>query len=242
MSLTIINAVEMEEGDGASVKRLFPVAGCRNIDPFVLFDEFFVTPPAGFPPHPHRGFEAITYMFDGSFQHEDNLGNSSVVDAGGAQRFTAGRGLVHSEMPKGNNVSHGIQLWINLAVAQKKIDPAYQQVNADSFPVCNNNGVVIRTIVGDSSPLQLKTAISYLDISFTRAAATTVPYAEHAFCLVYVVEGELLFDSKTLSAGQAAIDEGRESIVLKSSAHARAIFLAASARAEPIFQHGPYVD
>ena len=242
MSLTIINAVEMEEGEGATVRRLFPVAGCRNIDPFVLFDEFFVTPPAGFPPHPHRGFEAITYMFDGSFQHEDNLGNSSIVDAGGAQRFTAGSGLVHSEMPKGNTVSHGIQLWINLAKAQKQVDPAYQQVNASEFPENTDNGVLVRTLVGDGSPLQLKTAINYLDIEFSQPTKLIIPLNSHAFSMLYVVQGELQLEGQKLVAGQAAVDEGRAEIKLESGARARAVFVAASPHGEPIFQHGPYVD
>jgi len=242
MAYRIINSVEMEEGDGARVRRLFPVAGCRNIDPFVLFVEFFVTPPAGFPPHPHRGFEAITYMFSGSFQHEDNLGNSSIVDACGAQRFTAGSGLVHSETPRGDAVSHGIQLWINLAKAQKQIDPAYQQVNADEFPEKADDGVLIRTLVGDGSPLMLKTAISYLDIQFTQPTTLTLPLGNYAFCMLYVVEGELQLEAQKLVAGQAAMDEGRDSIKLEAGARARAVLLAASPHGEPIFQHGPYVD
>lgn len=242
MTSRVINATEMEEGDGARVKRLFPVAGCRNIDPFVLFDEFFVVPPAGFPPHPHRGFEAITYMFEGSFQHEDNLGNSSTVDAGGAQRFTAGRGLVHSEMPRGDKVSHGIQLWINLSRAKKQIDPAYQQVNTDEFPENDADGIKIRTLVGNDSPLLLETPVSYLDVQFHKTASTTLPVKNHAFAMIYVVEGELEVNGQKLFPGQALQVEKVDRLSVSARSAARAMYLAASPHGGPIIQHGPFVD
>jgi len=107
------NSTVVPEGDGVEVKRLMPVANLRNFDPFVLWDHFDIEG-GGFPNHPHRGFEAITYMFDGGMKHKDNLGNQGTVFAGGAQRFTAGKGIVHSEMPDGK--AAGIQLWINLPI------------------------------------------------------------------------------------------------------------------------------
>lgn len=130
----IQSAVEMSEGDGVNVNRLFPVTRERmNFDPFVLWDNFNIGPDRGFPTHPHRGFEAITYMFSGSIEHKDNLGNHSTVTAGGAQRFTAGRGIEHSEMPDSDIMSNGIQLWINLAKDLKQIDPDYQQVDKKKY-------------------------------------------------------------------------------------------------------------
>jgi redox-sensitive bicupin YhaK (pirin superfamily) len=103
-------AVETFEGAGARVKRLFPTSQLRNFDPFVLLDEFLVEPPASFPSHPHRGFKAITYMLEGGFHHTDDLGNDSIVLAGGLQKFTAGRGIVHSELPGTKGLNRGLQL------------------------------------------------------------------------------------------------------------------------------------
>jgi redox-sensitive bicupin YhaK (pirin superfamily) len=127
---SLIPAVETMEGDKVIVKRLFPVAGLRNHDPFVLWDHFEVAAGSGFPPHPHRGFEAITYLFSGNMSHEDNLGNSSIIGPGGAQRFSAGKGIIHSEMSGGEEPARGIQLWINLPKRLKHIDPDYQETAA----------------------------------------------------------------------------------------------------------------
>ena len=131
-------ALTVPEGDGVMVKRLMPRQGLMNFDPFVLMDHFDIEG-GGFPDHPHRGFEAITYMLDGGMQHVDNLGNKSVVYAGGLQRFTAGKGLVHSEMPQGR--AQGIQLWINLPKRLKQMQPSYQQVDAEDIPSDSNDGV-----------------------------------------------------------------------------------------------------
>ena len=148
-------AVEMSEGDGVDVNRLFPVRSDRmNFDPFVLWDNFNIGAGHGFPTHPHRGFEAITYMFTGSIEHKDNLGNHSTVTAGGAQRFTAGRGIEHSEMPASDGMSNGIQLWINLAKNLKSIEPDYQQVDKENIPVKKIDGGQISIIVGDDSPVK----------------------------------------------------------------------------------------
>ncbi|RMH38120.1 MAG: pirin family protein, partial [Gammaproteobacteria bacterium] len=110
------------EGDGVTVQRLMPVPGLRHFDPFVLWDHFDIAG-GGFPPHPHRGFEAITWLFSGAMHHKDNLGNAGTIHAGGAQRFTAGRGITHSEMPE--SAAAGIQLWINLPQRLKSIEPDY---------------------------------------------------------------------------------------------------------------------
>ncbi len=106
-----IKSIEMDEGEGARVKRLFPTNNYDgHHDPFVLMDEFFVSPPSGFPTHEHRGFEAITYMLDGSFRHEDNQGNKAEIGSGGVQAFNAGKSIKHSEAPGNEKLSHGIQL------------------------------------------------------------------------------------------------------------------------------------
>lgn len=236
-----IQAVSMEEGDGAEVKRLFPIAGLRNYDPFVLFDHFAVSPPAGFPTHPHRGFEAITYMFQGRFRHEDSLGNKSEIGPGGAQRFTAGKGLMHSEMPAGDEVGLGIQLWINLAKKDKGIDPDYQEVKAEDIPEKEIGGCRIRYIVGEEAPVKLITPVVYQDIVFSPGGKYETEVPKEFLGLIYVVNGEISRDDEVVSEGEALIlEEG--GFCLQSQGDSRVMFVAGKPHGEPIYQHGPFVD
>ena len=150
-----VQAFETMEGEGALVYRLMPVAGLRNLDPFVLFDHFVLQAGMGFPTHPHRGFEGITYLLSGSMQHKDNLGNDQTIQAGGAQRFTAGSGIFHSEMPSETEITEGIQLWVNLPQKLKTLDPDYQQVDKQEIIVdFPETGVQRRTLVGNKGKIQ----------------------------------------------------------------------------------------
>src|SRR6056297_2002791 len=158
-----LKARETSDGAGARIKRLFPGPAFSHFDPFVLLDEFFVTPEAGFPEHPHQGFEAVTYMLEGAFRHKDNLSNDSVVSAGGVQRFSAGKEIRHAEMPGTDGMNHGLQLWINLPRDMKDSSPTYQQVNPKDIPVESQNGVEIRTIIGNDSPVAVNTNVLYQD-------------------------------------------------------------------------------
>jgi len=187
------NVTMVPEGDGVDVKRLFPLPKFMNFDPFVLFDHFDIAPGRGFPDHPHRGFEAITYMFDGGMNHKDNLGNESFVTAGGAQRFTAGSGLVHSEMPAENGKSMGIQLWINLPKNLKQIDPDYQQVNTDEFPVKKLDGGQVKILVGDGSPLKLKTEVIYQDVQLDNIAEYHLAISNEMRGIIYVTNDLTIF-------------------------------------------------
>ena len=166
-SARVESVVKTIEGDGARVNRLFPIRRqLMNYDPFVLWDHFELAPGAGFPEHPHRGFEAITYLFSGGIEHKDNLGHQSTVYAGGAQRFTAGSGITHSEMPAGESLSKGIQLWINLPRHLKQIDPAYQQIDAQDFTEELVNSVRVKTIVDAEEGIQLNSKVSYHERRF----------------------------------------------------------------------------
>lgn len=229
------------EGAGAEVHRLFPLPGFMNFDPFVLWDHFTVSGDAGFPDHPHRGFEAITYMFEGGMQHTDNLGNQSTVYPGGAQRFTAGRGIVHSEMPEGA-VSRGIQLWINLPQRLKDLPPAYQQVNADELPVTETNGVTIRTLVGADSPLELQTPVLYQDISFAAGSKYRVEPSTGQRGLIYLVDGEVSINDSLVNQGQALFIDNQQPLLITATTDARLMLALGQPHGEPIRQHGPFVD
>jgi hypothetical protein len=234
-------ALTVPEGDGVTVKRLMPIHGMRNFDPFVLWDHFDIGPGNGFPDHPHRGFEAITYLFEGGMQHADNLGNRSVVRGGGAQRFTAGRGLVHSEMPDRDG-ANGIQLWINLPKQLKTLDPAYQQVDAAEFPVTSIEGGTMRTIVGEGSPLLLRTGVEYLDIELEKGACFERTVPEGFQGLIYAVSGNLQVQEEHLPAGSAAFVEQRGGLRIEAMEASRLMWCFGAPHGEPIHQHGPFVD
>lgn len=235
-------ALQTQEGAGVTVFRHMPLAGFRNYDPFVLWDDFNITPGNGFPDHPHRGFEAITYLFSGSIKHADNLGNSSTVHAGGAQRFTAGRGLVHSEMPNESGITRGIQLWINLPRRLKQIDPGYQQVNHDEFPITEIEGGTIKTIVGDSSPLQLLTPVRYAHLHLDGGASYSEAIAANMRGLIYVVEGTVEIGGQNYGKGDAAFIDNETAITLTAGAQSQVMLCLGSPHGEPIIQYGPFVD
>ncbi len=236
-------ASEMQEGSGVNVRRLMPIAGFRNYDPFVLWDDFTITPGHGFPDHPHRGFEAITYLYSGSIKHTDNLGNSSTVTAGGTQRFTAGRGIVHSEMPNEASATRGIQFWINLPGRLKQVDPGYQQVDDGEFPVIEIDGGRIKVLVGDESPLKIMTPIRYLDIELNDSASHIEPIADGMRGFVYVADGEVMINQQSYRSGESAFFESEHEIALSGSEHQSRVMLAyGTPHGEPIIQYGPYVD
>lgn len=236
-----VTAVSTMEGRGATVRRVFPTQLTGYQDPFVLLDDFAVTEPAGFPEHPHRGFEAFTYMLDGGFHHRDNLGNDSVVQTGGTQRFTAGRGARHSEMPAGGGVNRGLQLWINLPRAEKKIAPEYEAVHGADLPENGAAGVVTRTIIGPQSPVKLRTAVKYLHLRLQGGArfGDEIP-ADHV-ALLYVAEGHLRIGDLELGPGEGA-QPGQGEIGLLAMADAQAFLLVGKRHHEPILHRGPYVD
>lgn len=237
--MRIQQALTVPEGDGVTVKRLMPVHGMLNHDPFVLWDHFDLSG-GGFPDHPHRGFEAITYLFAGGMNHADNLGNRGTVHAGGAQRFTAGRGLVHSEFPDGH--AAGIQLWINLPARLKKLAPDYQQLQAGELPEHEEQGAHIRTIVGEASPLRLHTPVEYLDIRLDAGSTFTRPIPGGYRGFIYVVEGAITADGRQAAAGQALLVENTPTLALSAPDGARLMWCFGKPHHEPIRQHGPYVD
>jgi len=239
MSITIHSAITVPEGDGITVKRLMPVAGLRNFDPFVLWDHFDISG-GGFPDHPHRGFEAITYLFEGGMKHADNLGNTGTIHAGGAQRFTAGRGILHSEFPDGR--AHGIQLWINLPKSLKSIEPAYQQVQSDMIPEKSQNGVTVRTIAGENGAIALNSAVEYLDIHMQAGATLQRGLASEFRGFIYVVDGNVELHGEKLKKGQAAFVDDIAAINIKSDSGARLMGCFGRPHHEPIYQHGPFVD
>jgi redox-sensitive bicupin YhaK (pirin superfamily) len=243
----VSEAVETMEGDRVIVKRLFPVAGLRNQDPFVLWDHFEISSGSGFPPHPHRGFEAITYLFSGTMEHEDNLGNKSTVGQGGAQRFTAGRGIVHSEMPGDKETASGIQLWINLPKRLKQIDADYQAASSDeivsqTITGASGNNATRRSIVGENGPIKLHTPVVYFDLTLGKNGSYQWTPPEASSGLVYIVEGSLVINSDSLQSSYAYRLTKPVQLNFQSKEGARLMVAFGIPHGEPIIQRGTNVD
>lgn len=236
-------AIEMSEGDGVDVNRLFPVSSkMMNYDPFVLWDNFNIGAGHGFPTHPHRGFEAITYMFSGSIEHKDNLGNQSRVTAGGAQRFTAGKGLEHSEMPDTEGMSNGIQLWINLAKRLKTIEPDYQQVDKENIPEIKKDGARVRVIVGDESPVKLKTPVRYLEVNLDSGATLEEKVPEEFRGFIYLLSGSLTVNNESVNKKEAFFYENINLLDVEALEESHFMLCMGQPHGEPIKQYGPFVD
>jgi quercetin 2,3-dioxygenase len=239
--LRVVPAVQSREGQGATVGRLFPTVHLKDLDPFVLLDDFNVQEPAGFPRHPHRGFEAFTYMLEGAFHHKDSLGNDSVVGAGGTQRFTSGRGAYHSEMPATSSDNRGLQLWVNLPRRLKTMDPSYGATSDVEVPEHDDAGAYVRQVVGGASPARLETAVDYVDLSLERAARffRTIPAGHNA--IIYVIAGAVRLMNRVLNQGQAALPTSGN-VEIHALEFSRVLYLSGLPHQEPIVHHGPFVD
>jgi hypothetical protein len=241
--IEVITAKRMNEGEGVVVKRLFPIYGGRmNHDPFVLFDHFEIAKGQGFPAHPHRGFEAITYLFSGAMRHKDNLGNDSVIIAGGSQIFCAGRGISHSEMPESAGTTEGIQLWINLPKELKTIEPSYHSVDVDALPTLEFDGILVTTIAGAHSPVKLHNRATYQSVRVINQSTYTVNVVGKQG-LIYVVSGQLSCGDQAIETGQALLfGDCVENLPLQAVSDCHFMVAYSAPHNEPIVQHGPFVD
>ncbi|KMQ50937.1 Pirin-like protein [Chitinispirillum alkaliphilum] len=239
----VYSAREIAEGEGARVKRLFPGKEIRDFDPFVLLDEFFVDAGTGFPDHPHRGFEALTYMLEGSFRHKDNMGNDTEVATGGVQKFSAGRGLVHSEMPgEKASVAHGIQLWVNLPRRLKNSAPSYMQVQSERLQVREIDGGYERVIAGDGSEVRFNTEIKYFDVKLKASSEYRSPSVSALNGIIYVYEGSVMIGSRECVRGEGFLFDQVSHVTLRSLSDTKFILVAGMPHGEPIIHKGSYVD
>jgi len=197
-------ADEIEEGDGASVRRLMPKKGIKHYDPYVLFDDFSITPPSGFPDHFHSGFEVITYVVKGQLQHKDSKGNQVVLSAGDIQCFTTGSGIIHSEMPQGTEQVRGFQIWINLPRAFKTMTPGYEVVKASDIRAIKiTDQVSVKTIVSAGATVRTKAEVLIQEIQITSGGRykLVLPIGYSGF--VYVASGSATLEQKLLTTGNA---------------------------------------
>jgi redox-sensitive bicupin YhaK (pirin superfamily) len=205
--LQVTTAKTTLEGEGFVVHRAFPNYGLREFDPFLLLDEmgpitYSAGEAKGAPDHPHRGFETVTYMVDGVFEHKDSQGHSGKIKTGDVQWMTAGSGVIHSEMPEREfsqkgGILHGFQLWVNLPKKDKMMNPRYQDLPASKIPIVQNEGVKVKVIAGESmgkqAVIETRTPIIYLHFTLQPGAKVTQTVPQNYNAFAYVVKGEGLF-------------------------------------------------
>jgi quercetin 2,3-dioxygenase len=253
----IVTAHRQREGGGFIVRRPFPSAGLRHADPFLLLDEmgpvdYGPGEAIGAPDHPHRGFETVTYVLDGEMEHADSAGHRGRLGPGDVQWMTAGRGIVHSEMPspamrqRGGRM-HGFQIWVNLPARAKMTAPHYQEILRAGIPeAATPDGrasvhVLAGEALGANTVIETTTPIGLQHWTFARGAAVDVPVPlEHA-AYVYVFDGALQVSGREVKDGQLAVLGGGNSVHLEAGERAQALLLSGVPLREPVVQYGPFV-
>jgi quercetin 2,3-dioxygenase len=254
----IITGQNTSDGAGVKLKRVINPQ-LHNFDPFILFDEFGSDKPVdyigGFPDHPHRGFETVTYMLEGAMLHRDHLGNEGHLRKGDVQWMTAARGIIHSEMPEQENgLLHGFQLWLNLPANEKMKPPHYQDIAAKDIPhITLADGGYIKLIAGDyvSDTGKMAGAVSgvttqpmYLDVRLSPDHTLDIPVDLQHTVLVYVYQGELAIGTADMILKAGQLGQLTNGDILHLATHgqpAQYLVLAAMPLNEPMVQSGPFV-
>lgn len=256
----VIGGVHTSDGAGVALKRVLGSPELEMLDPFLLLDEFRSDQPgdyiAGFPDHPHRGFETVTYLLAGRMRHADNQGHSGVIEAGGIQWMTAGRGIVHSEMPEQEDgLLWGFQLWVNLPAAEKWVEPGYREYPAAAIPgERRDGGVELRVVAGQTGqgtagPVTgVSTQPLYLDVSLPGGSALAEPLPPSHNAFLYVFEGTVAVDAGE-ARGDAVVDTGKLAVlgpgervrIAGNEPHNRFLLVAGKQLKEPVARAGPFV-
>lgn len=257
----VVTPQDTSDGAGVKLSRAIGSSHFSGLDPFLLLDEFKSDDPkdysGGFPDHPHRGFETVTYMIAGSIEHKDHKGNHGILVQGGIQWMTAGRGIIHSEMPIVEaSLLWGFQLWVNLPAASKMVEPRYQDILPVDVPeVTTEEGAIIKVLAGEINGVvgpvkDIVTKPLYLDVTLPVSSSVilTIPEDHNAFA--YIFQGKATFlshseeEQQTISCPKLIVYEQGKSevkVVNDDSEGARFLFVAAQPINEPIERSGPFV-
>jgi hypothetical protein len=268
-----VQSQTVKEGAGVIVHRAFPTQAIDYLDPFLLLDEmgptdFKPNTAKGFPSHPHKGFETVTYLLSGAMRHRDSAGNEGCLTPGDVQWMTAGRGIVHSEMPdpkfvQTGGLMHGFQLWVNLPRKDKLVPPRYQDLAAANVPtaVSKDGTVAVKIIAGQAlgvvAPIETHTNMMYLHFSLKAGASFVQPVPASFNTLAYVVKGQAIFgdnsksESKKVGVGQIVIfdrlasdsspAESAVAFAASQEAGLELLLIGGEPIAEPIARWGPFV-
>jgi len=251
-----VAGVPATDGAGVKLKRVIGSPALDMVDPFLMLDEFGSDDPeswiAGFPEHPHRGFETVTIMLDGRVKHGDSVGNQGVIEAGDVQWMTAGSGIIHSEMPeRAEGRLRGFQLWVNLPGKLKMIAPRYQDVRAGRIASASRNGATVRVIAGEAYGVKgaadTLMPVRLLDVKVDADAVFEIDVPDEHACFVYVFEGDVRVTDRSgnpvdVASGTLALLVGNDGVRLEAGASgAKLLFADGKPIREPIARYGPFV-
>jgi redox-sensitive bicupin YhaK (pirin superfamily) len=251
----IIRGQAVMDGAGVKINRVLTQPLQRRLDPFLMLDNFGSEQAndyiAGFPDHPHRGFETVTYMLTGRMRHRDSAGNEGLLASGGVQWMTAGRGVIHSEMPEqAEGLMEGFQLWLNLPARDKMQQPWYKDFDAADIPLAKaENGTIVRVIAGASQGVagavqREVTEPLYIDVELPAGESFSQAIRAGHNAFIYVYRGEVVVDGKAVPAQSMAIlanNPGADGVTVKAGPDSRYILLSGKPLNEPIVQYGPFV-
>ncbi len=255
----VIQARQASDGDGVKLLRVFGGRGPERFDPFLMLDEFGSQEASdyigGFPSHPHRGFETVTYMLEGKMEHRDHMGNVGLLGDGDVQWMSAAGGIIHSEMPKQTQGRmRGFQLWVNLPASQKMRPASYSDVKAADIPEYALDGITIKAIAGVTTVNNYKvigyftevdTQPIYLDVRLAAGQTMTLPASAEHTALVYVFDGCVTIgegDARLSSQHLARLEDSGDIVIVNTAQKAaRLLVLVAKPLHEPIVQYGPFV-
>ncbi|XP_015273087.1 PREDICTED: pirin isoform X1 [Gekko japonicus] len=243
---------EQSEGVGARVRRSIGRPELKNLDPFLLLDEFKGGKPAGFPDHPHRGFETVSYLLEGgSMAHEDFCGHTGRLNPGDLQWMTAGRGILHAEMPCSEEPAHGLQLWVNLRSSEKMVEPQYQELKNEEIPKPSQNGVTVAVISGEAlnvkSKVYTRTPTLYLDFKLDKGVKHTQAVPKGWTAFIYTISGNVYIgpsnDQQKVEAHHTAVLDDGDCVQVenKDSTISHFVLIAGEPIKEAVVQHGPFV-
>lgn len=248
--IKLFAAAATPEGQGVTVHRTIGRRELDSLDPFLLLDEMVINKHeagVGFPEHPHRGFETVTYMLSGSMQHKDTVGNVGEIGPGEAQWMTAGRGIVHSEMPTSKGVDiRGFQLWVNLPGADKMKAPRYQDVTYDEIPMIEGDGfqarLVAGSLLGADGPVQeIAVKPLFADITLTRSGTIALPTPTGHTAFVYGIDSDFGISGQPVPTRALAVLSDGDSISVTGEKGTRFLLIAGAPIGEPVARYGPFV-
>ena len=249
----VIRAMDTSDGAGVRLKRSVGSPALDMLDPFLMLDSISSDKAddyiAGFPEHPHRGFETVTYMVEGAMRHNDSIGSEGVLRSGGVQWMTAGSGIIHSETPEQEGgLLQGFQLWINLPAKDKMRRPRYQNLEADKVvEISPDRGVDIRLVAGKAfgktGPVSgIATKPVFMDVKLAAGAEVTLPVPDGHAAFVYVFIGDAEVAGRDVATHHLAVLKDGNSVLLKGGTKGgRMLLIAASPLNEPVARHGPFV-
>lgn len=247
----ILVARQTIEGAGVRLRRILGYDVTSTLDPFLLLDHFGSAKPEdyvkGFPWHPHRGIETVTYMWTGEVEHGDSMGNKGVIKSGDVQWMTAGSGIIHQEMPqKYDGLMQGFQLWVNLPAKKKMIDPKYRGITREQIPIFEKDGLMIKTIAGKTNGIEGPVHELSIDIEYFDAELAAGAEFEHATPLdntvfAYVVNGTIQSQDNEVAEGHCAVFGKGDSVKIHSEDGGHFLFASGGQLKEPVAWRGPIV-